>query len=195
MTRAGILVLSLCLPCCAGHHCQSALLWPHPLRREAGHSLSHVLHDALVPHKGAALCAVQHHGAVSLLWAQRRQGSQQKLRPSTTWLHLVALSWPASLRAMHHSVTLRCLLAVLHKSFKQSNIAALCFYEELQPKALSAVCLQYFPQPLARLNHVEDSRMIGIRNYLSYLAVDDFTWAGLGECMHRDRRITNYRSR
>eukprot|EP00891_Asterochloris_glomerata_P004480 jgi/Astpho2/4480/e_gw1.00067.94.1_t len=38
---------------------------------------------------------------------------------------------------------------------------------------------KYFPQPLARLNHVEDSRMIGIRNYLSYLAVDDFTWAGL----------------
>ena len=37
--------------------------------------------------------------------------------------------------------------------------------------------------------------MIGIRNYLSYLAVDDFTWAGLGECMHRDKQGTNLRSR
>ena len=37
--------------------------------------------------------------------------------------------------------------------------------------------------------------MIGIRNYLSYLAVDDFTWAGLGECMHRDGKATDFRSR
>lgn len=73
-------------------------------------------------------------------------------------------------------------------------MAALCWYEEMHLKAPPAVCLQYFPQPLARLNHVEDSRMIGIRNYLSYLAVDDFTWAGLGECMHWDRRATNFGS-
>ena len=34
--------------------------------------------------------------------------------------------------------------------------------------------------------------MIGIRNYLSYLAVDDFTWAGLGKCIHRDKQATDF---
>ena len=100
---------------------------------------------------------------------------------------------------MHHSVAVRCQLAAQAESFinplsKATWLKGLRFCEELQPTPPSVVCLQYFPQPLARLNHVEDSRMIGIRNYLSYLAVDDFTWAGLGECMHRDRRTTNVRS-
>lgn len=95
-------------------------------------------------------------------------------------------------------MAVRCQLAPhaawIINPLSKATVAALCWYEEMHLKAPPAVCLQYFPQPLARLNHVEDSRMIGIRNYLSYLAVDDFTWAGLGECMHRDRRATNFGS-
>lgn len=41
------------------------------------------------------------------------------------------------------------------------------------------VAVQAFPHPLARLNAIKDTRVAGYRNYLSYMAVDEFTYTGM----------------
>lgn len=45
-------------------------------------------------------------------------------------------------------------------------------------KANVLLAVQAFPHPLARLNATKDTRMAGYRNYLSYMAVDEFTYTG-----------------
>lgn len=42
----------------------------------------------------------------------------------------------------------------------------------------SFLAVKAFPHPLARLNAIKDTRMAGYRNYLSYMAVDEFTYTG-----------------
>ncbi|KAA6419998.1 MAG: UDP-Glycosyltransferase superfamily isoform 1 [Trebouxia sp. A1-2] len=44
-----------------------------------------------------------------------------------------------------------------------------------------------FPHPLARLNAVKDTRAAGYRNYLSYMAVDEFTYTGLVHVINKFR--------
>ncbi|KAL3162062.1 hypothetical protein ABBQ38_009126 [Trebouxia sp. C0009 RCD-2024] len=44
-----------------------------------------------------------------------------------------------------------------------------------------------FPHPLARLNAIKDTRMAGYRNYLSYMAVDEFTYTGLVHVINKFR--------
>lgn len=41
------------------------------------------------------------------------------------------------------------------------------------------MAMQAFPHPLARLNAIKDTRVAGYRNYLSYMAVDEFTYTGM----------------
>ena len=41
------------------------------------------------------------------------------------------------------------------------------------------MAVQAFPHPLARLNAIKDTRAAGYRNYLSYMAVDEFTYTGM----------------
>ena len=155
------------------------------------HSLPHVLHNALVSHKGEALRAVRpkvllaRSGHSRLPTSYRKRKFPNRTASGCPFLACFTEGY-ASLCGREVSA---CSTGSMHsETLKQSKAAALCCFEKLHFKAPSAVCLQYFPQPLARLNHVEDSRMIGIRNYLSYLAVDDFTWAGLGECVHTETR-------
>lgn len=47
-----------------------------------------------------------------------------------------------------------------------------------------------FPHPLARLNELKDSRRAGLRNYLSYMAVDEFTYTGLVHVINKFRTKT-----
>ena len=45
-------------------------------------------------------------------------------------------------------------------------------------KSAIPMALQAFPHPLARLNAIKDTKVAGYRNYLSYMAVDEFTYTG-----------------
>lgn len=50
--------------------------------------------------------------------------------------------------------------------------------------------LQNFPHPLARIRNVRDKRpsSIAVRNYLSYLVVNEYTYAGVSGIINRFRR-------
>ncbi|KAK9830159.1 hypothetical protein WJX72_010056 [[Myrmecia] bisecta] len=47
-----------------------------------------------------------------------------------------------------------------------------------------------FPHPLARLNNVKSSRLIGLRNYLSYIAVNELLYSGMSGIFRRFRTET-----
>ena len=50
--------------------------------------------------------------------------------------------------------------------------------------------LQNYPHPLARIQNVRDTRpsSVAIRNYLSYVVVNEFTYTGLSNVFNRFRK-------
>jgi len=58
------------------------------------------------------------------------------------------------------------------------------------PSNTPLVCLQNFPHPLSRMKNVRDTRpsSIAIRNYLSYIIVNEYTYTGLSNVFNRFRK-------